>query len=80
VRFATLGFEIQRLRRKNLCTAAKLTQKQLAALVGTQQSVISRIEDADYDGHSLTMRKRIAVALKKQLNDQVQQRGRLQGR
>lgn len=46
---------------------AKLTQTQLAELVGTQQSVISRIEDADYDGHSLTMLKRIASALKRRL-------------
>src|SRR2546421_389427 len=47
----------------DLRTGAKLTQKQLAELVGTQQSVISRIEDADYQGHSLTMLKRIALAL-----------------
>jgi len=43
--------------------AARLTQKQLADRVGTQQSVISRIEDADYDGHSLGLLKRIASAL-----------------
>jgi ribosome-binding protein aMBF1 (putative translation factor) len=43
--------------------AAGLTQKQLAKLVGTTQSVISRLEDADYDGHSLTMLQRIASAL-----------------
>ena len=43
--------------------AAGLTQKRLADLVGTQQSVISRIEDADYDGHSLGLLKRIAKAL-----------------
>ena len=42
---------------------SKLTQKQLAERIGTQQSVISRIEDADYGGHSLTMLKRIAQAL-----------------
>jgi ribosome-binding protein aMBF1 (putative translation factor) len=43
--------------------AAGLTQKQLARLVGTTQSVISRLEDADYDGHSLSMLQRIATAL-----------------
>jgi ribosome-binding protein aMBF1 (putative translation factor) len=48
-------------------TAAGLTQKQLAERVGTQQSVISRIEDADYDGHSLSLLKRIARALGKKL-------------
>lgn len=51
----------------DLRTEAKLTQKQLAERVGTQQSVISRIEDADYDGHSLTMLKRIASALDRRL-------------
>lgn len=44
-------------------TAAGLTQKQLADLIGTRQSVISRLEDADYDGHSLRMLQRIAEAL-----------------
>jgi ribosome-binding protein aMBF1 (putative translation factor) len=43
--------------------AAGLTQKQLARLVGTTQSVISRLEDADYDGHSLSMLQRIAAVL-----------------
>ena len=51
----------------DLRTEAKLTQKQLADLVGTQRSVISRIEDADYDGQSLTMLNRIARALKRRL-------------
>jgi ribosome-binding protein aMBF1 (putative translation factor) len=40
-----------------------LSQAKLAALVGTSQSVIARLEDADYDGHSLTMLRRIAEAL-----------------
>ncbi|MFM5983247.1 MAG: helix-turn-helix domain-containing protein, partial [Sphaerospermopsis kisseleviana] len=39
---------------------AGLTQKQLADLVGTTQSVIARLEDADYEGHSLSMLARIA--------------------
>jgi ribosome-binding protein aMBF1 (putative translation factor) len=34
-------------------TAAGLTKNQLAELIGTRQSVISRLEDADYDGDSL---------------------------
>lgn len=42
---------------------AGLTQTQLAKLVGTTQSVISRLEDADYEGHSLSMLRRIAEAL-----------------
>ena len=42
---------------------AGLTQQGLAELVGTTQSVISRLEDADYEGHSLFMLQRIATAL-----------------
>jgi ribosome-binding protein aMBF1 (putative translation factor) len=45
-------------------TAAGLSQQQLAELVGTTQSVISRLEDADYEGQSLAMLSRIAEALK----------------
>ena len=48
-------------------TKSKLTQKQLADLVGTTQSVIARLEDADYEGHSLSMLQRIASALNKRL-------------
>ena len=40
-----------------------LTQKALAARVGTTQSVIARLEDADYEGHSLRMLARIAAAV-----------------
>jgi ribosome-binding protein aMBF1 (putative translation factor) len=42
---------------------AGLTQQQLAAQIGTQQSVIARLEDADYEGHSLSMLQKIACAL-----------------
>ena len=50
-----------------LRTEAGLTQGQLAELVGTTQSVISRLEDSDYEGHSLSMLHRIAGALQKKL-------------
>jgi ribosome-binding protein aMBF1 (putative translation factor) len=43
--------------------AAGLTQKELADAIGTTQSVISQLEDAEYDGHSLSMLRRIADAL-----------------
>lgn len=46
---------------------AGLTQKRLAAIVGTTTSVISRLEDSNYKGHSLTMLKRIAAALDKKV-------------
>ena len=42
---------------------AALTQTQLARLIGTTASVICRLEDADYEGHSLAMLRRIAGAL-----------------
>ena len=44
-------------------TARGLTQKQLADRIGTKQSAIARLEDADYDGHSLSMLQKIAGAL-----------------
>ncbi len=44
-------------------TKAGLTQKQLAELIGTKQPVIARLEDADYEGHSLSMLQKIARAL-----------------
>ncbi len=44
-------------------TNARLTQTQLAEKVGTTQSVISQLEDADYNGHSLSMLRRVAAAL-----------------
>jgi ribosome-binding protein aMBF1 (putative translation factor) len=42
---------------------AGLSQAELAERIGTKQSVISRLEDADYEGHSLSMLQRIAAAL-----------------
>lgn len=54
---AKIARDIYRLR-----TSHKLTQKQLAGLVGTTPSVISRLENADYPGHSLNMLQRIAAA------------------
>jgi len=47
--------------------AAKLTQKQLADRIGTTQSVISRLESSDYDGHSLGILQRIAAAVGQKL-------------
>jgi DNA-binding XRE family transcriptional regulator len=44
-------------------TKAGLTQAQLAKAAGTTQQVISQLEDADYQGHSLSMLRRIAAAL-----------------
>ena len=43
--------------------ASGMTQQQLADAIGTTQSVISQLENADYEGHSLSMLRRIAGAL-----------------
>jgi ribosome-binding protein aMBF1 (putative translation factor) len=59
---ADIAEQILRLR-----VEANLTQKELAERVGTQQSVISRIEDADYYGHSLKVLHRIAEVFGKRL-------------
>lgn len=58
----TVARKIYQLRKR-----AGLTQQQLAKLVGTTTSVISRLEDADYEGHSLAMLRRIAAALDKRV-------------
>ncbi len=47
----------------DLRTRAGLTQRQLAKMIGTTASVICRLEDADYEGHSLAMLNRIASVL-----------------
>jgi DNA-binding XRE family transcriptional regulator len=43
--------------------AAGLTQAQLAQRIGTSRAAISRLEDADYEGHFLAMLNRVAAAL-----------------
>ncbi len=48
-------------------TEAGLSQTELARMIGTSQSVISRLEDADYDGHSLSMLSRVAQALNREV-------------
>jgi len=59
---AQVARKIYELRRK-----ADMTQAALAKLVGTTPSVVSRLEDADYDAHSLSMLRRIAAALDKRI-------------
>jgi transcriptional regulator with XRE-family HTH domain len=53
-----VGQEIYALR-----TSAGLTQQALANLIGTRRSAISRLESAQYRGHSLAMLRKIARAL-----------------
>jgi ribosome-binding protein aMBF1 (putative translation factor) len=59
---AEIAQEIYALR-----TKAGLTQKQLAEMIGTTDSVVSRLEDADYAGHSLKLLQRISMALDRRL-------------
>ena len=42
---------------------AGLSQKELAKLLKTSQQQISRLESASYEGHSLSMLRRVAEAL-----------------
>ena len=51
----------------DLRTQARLTQGQLAKLVGTTAAVIRQLEEADYEGHALAMLNRIAAALNKRV-------------
>lgn len=50
-----------------LRTQAGWSQRQLAEKTGTTASVISRLESAQYEGHSLAMLRRIAAALNKRV-------------
>ena len=50
-----------------LRTEAGLSQKELADEMGTSASVICRLEDADYEGHSLAMLRRIAAVLNRRV-------------
>ena len=59
---ANIAMSIYQLR-----TEAGLSQRELAALVGTTASVISRLEDANYEGHSMAMLRRIAAAVGKRV-------------
>lgn len=55
---AKVARQIRALRKQ-----AGLSQIELAERIGTTQSAVSRLEDADYEGHSLSMLRRVADAL-----------------
>ena len=63
VRVAMLVYQVR--------TEAGLSQAELAKLVGTSQPNIARLEDADYEGHSLSMLQRIAKSLGKRIEIQM---------
>jgi DNA-binding XRE family transcriptional regulator len=53
-----LALELAALRKES-----GLSQKELAKRVGTTQQQISRLESPSYEGHSLSMLRRVAEAL-----------------
>lgn len=59
---AEVAAQIYQLRKE-----AGLSQRELAKMVNTSASVICRLENADYEGHSLAMLRRIAAALGKRI-------------
>ncbi|MGD8922392.1 MAG: helix-turn-helix transcriptional regulator [Candidatus Zixiibacteriota bacterium] len=59
---AEIAHALYRLR-----TSAGMTQKELAEKIGTRASAISRLENADYGGHSLAVLNKIAAVFKGRL-------------
>lgn len=51
----------------DLRTNAKLTQQELAKLVGTSTSAIRDLEDADYEGNAFVMLRCVANALNRRV-------------
>ena len=61
---AEVAAELYQLR-----TQLGLSQRTLAKKSGTSASVICKLENADYEGDSLAMIRRIAAALNKRVQD-----------
>ena len=55
---------------------SRLSQKELAKRVGTSQQQISRLESPGYEGHSLSMLRRIAEALGASVHVEIQRKKR----
>ena len=52
-----------------------LSQKELAKRVGTSQQQISRLESPSYEGHSLSMLRRVAAVLGATVQVKIQREG-----
>lgn len=52
-----------------------LSQKELARRVGTSQQQISRLESPSYEGHSLSMLRRVVEVLGATLRVEIQRKG-----
>lgn len=66
-----IAIQLSALRRE-----AGLSQKELAARLGTSQQQISRLESPSYEGHSLSMLRRVAEVLGASLHVEFQSRKR----
>ena len=55
---------------------AGLSQKELAQIVGTSQQQISRLESPAYEGHSLSMLRRVAEALGAKVHVEIERKRR----
>ena len=60
------------LKLASLRKASGLSQKQLAKQVGTSQQQISRLESPSYEGHSLSMLRRVAEVLGVSIHVEIQ--------
>jgi len=54
--------------------ASGMSQKELAQLVGTSQQQISRLETPSYEGHSLSMLRRVAEVLGANVHVEIQRK------
>jgi transcriptional regulator with XRE-family HTH domain len=60
------------LKLASLRKASGLSQKELARRVGTSQQQISRLESPSYEGHSLSMLRRVADVLGARIDIEIQ--------
>jgi transcriptional regulator with XRE-family HTH domain len=60
------------LKLASLRKASGLSQKELAKRVGTSQQQISRLESPSYEGHSLSMLRRVADVLGANIHVEIQ--------
>ena len=60
------------LKLASLRKASGLSQKELARKVGTSQQQISRLESPSYEGHSLSMLRRVAEVLGANIHLEIQ--------
>lgn len=65
-----VALQLASLRKK-----AGLSQKELARRVGTSQQQISRLESPSYEGHSLSMLRRVVEVLGATLSVEIKRKG-----